>query len=911
VRIRRLFRLDRGAPDVAGAVDDELRFHFEMTVAELEKKGFAPADARNEAERRFGNVERTRNGLADIDRGRVMTERRAEWWSGVVQDLRYAVRGIRRKPAFAIAVVATLGLGIGANATMFGIVDRLLFRAPAWLEHAGDVNRIYFARSNGGKEVIDAEVQYRRYLDIAAWTSSFSMIGAQFNWREPVGKTDPAQLRIGMFSANLWQLFTVHPVIGRFFTTAEDVPPDGANVAVLGYGYWQSAYAGRADALGKQLHIGRFDYTIVGVAPRGFVGFSDEAPVAFIPVTSGGNNVYGLRMPVDVLHPQVRVRWPDTYHLTWVQLVARRKAGVSVAAADADLSRAYTRSYEMQVATGRNETPLADTRPRAIAGPVQHERGPNQAAASRVATWLIGVSAIVLLIACANVGNLLLARALRRRKEIAVRLALGVSRRRLLAQLLTESLLLSLLGALAAIAVAQWGGDLLRTTLFPNMTWTSTLADRRVLSFTAAAALFAAVLASLAPALQFRAIDLAGTLKSGQREGTRHSSPLRTSLLVLQATLSMVLVMGAGLFVRSLHNAQAVRLGYDVTHLVYVEPELRGVVLTESENIALHRRLLDASRALPGVADASLASSVPFYQDYGQELFVPGVDSVNKRGEFILQDVSPGYFRTTGTRILRGRGITSDDRKGSRGVIVVSQSMAATVWPRQDAIGQCVKIGADTMPCNTVVGIAEDIRFSSLSKSDPELMYYIAADQFPAFLAGMFVRTGGDAATAVESVRSALQREMPGPATVNATALSQYLKPETQSWQLGATMFTLFGLLALAVAAVGLYSVIAYNVAQRSHEMGVRVALGAQMRDVVGLVVLDGVRVVAVAIVIGGAIAMTAARWVEPLLFETSARDPQVFAAVAVLLGLVAVGASLLPALRAARVDPNAALRAD
>ena len=215
------------------------------------------------------------------------------------------------------------------------------------------------------------------------------------------------------------------------------------------------------------------------------------------------------------------------------------------------------------------------------------------------------------------------------------------------------------------------------------------------------------------------------------------------------------------------------------------------------------------------------------------------------------------------------------------------------------------------MPCNTVVGVAEDIRFNSLNKGDPELMYYIATDQFPAFLAGVFVRTAGDAAVAAESVRRALQREMPGAATVNATPLSQYLEPETRSWQLGATMFTLFGLLALTVAAVGLYSVIAYNVAQRSHEMGVRVALGAQMHHVVGLVVLDGVRVITVAVVIGGAIAMVAARWVKPLLFETSARDPQVFGAVALLLVLVAICASVIPALRAARVDPNVALRAD
>jgi predicted permease len=895
--IRRLLHIGRGRASIGRAVDDELRFHFDMTMRDLMKQGMTPDDARREAERRFGDVDRTKARLEKIDRARIGNERRAEWWSAFAQDVRYALRGFRLKPGFAFAVILTLGLGIGANATMFGIVDRLLFRPPTYLIAPERGARLYLVRMINGKESQQSGFGYKRFTDIRDGTSSFDAMTPFYTRSLAIGAGESTtEMRVAMSGADLWKLFDVKPVIGRFFTAAEDLPPDGTPVAVLSYAFWQTKYGGRTDALGTKLDIGPTKFTIIGVAPDGFTGYEMPTPVAFIPMSAQsatmGNSV-----------------WNSTYTMTWFSVYARRKPGVSLQRANADLSNAYTQSYRAQTQAHPKATPVAIAKPRAFAGPVLANRGPNQSADSKVATWLIGVAGIVLLIACANVANLLLARALRRRREIAVRIALGVSRTRLLAQLMTESVLLAALGGLSGLLIAQWGGAIVRRSVFEIDAPGGAIDDPRSLLLVAALVAFAGLLTGLAPAWQAGRSDVAGSLKSGAREGTVHRSRLRIVLLVTQAALSVVLLVGAGLFVRSLRNVQNTRLGYDIDRVAWVQLEQRGVKMDTTEQRLLRERLLERAQTLPNLETASRGLTVPFWTSWEYSLYVAGIDSVSKLGSFTLQAGSPSFFETVGTRILRGRGITTEDRANAPLVMVVGESMAKLIWPNEDAIGKCVRVNSETAPCTTVVGIAEDVRRGSLSEPAPH--YYMPIDQFAASQGGLYVRTRGPASTQVESVRRSLQALMPGVSYVTVTPMETIIGRETRSWRLGATMFTVFGALALTLAAIGLYSVIAYNVTQRMHEMGVRVALGAQGRDVVRLIVREGLAIVVPGVALGAVVALLAGRWIAPLLFAVSPRDPSVITSVIVTLVIVSVVASWIPARRAACVDPNEALRSD
>jgi predicted permease len=821
----------------------------------------------------------------------------------LVQDLRYAVRGLRQKPGFAIAVVATFGLGIGANAAMFGIVDRLLFRAPALMRDPATAHRVYLYRTFRGEERPGGVGQYARYADLARWTTSFSVVAGYSARPLAVGVGDAArEMQIAVVSAAFFRFFDASPIVGRFFTEAEDRPPEGSPVVVLSHAMWQARYGGRRDVIDSTVQIGPTVYTIIGVAAEGFVGlWPDRPPAAFIPITSYAAGT-GFR--------PTTATWWETYSWGWMNMIVRRKPGVSVAAANADLTNAFHRSYEAQLVEQPRVTPIAIARPHAALGSILFDRGPQASNVSKVATWVGGMSVVVLLIAAANVANLLLARALRRRREIALRLALGVTRGRLLSQLLTESVLLAALGGVVGMVIAHWGGAALRAGLLEQSEAAAGFRDPRTLLFAAGAAVLVGLLTGLAPVLQARRADLTGDLKAGNREGTYTRSRARGALLVVQGALSVTLLVGAGLFVRSLRNVQGIRLGYDVDPVLLVNLTMRGVKLDSAPTVALRHKLLEAARTIPGVENASLQTSVPFWSTWSVGLYVEGIDTVSRLGQFNLNGVSPEHFATVGTRVLRGRGITDQDRAGAPRAMVVSRNMGNVLWPGRDPIGQCIRLNADTMPCTYVVGIAENIRAQSLS-ADSGYYYYVPAAQFNPTSGGLFVRTRGDGRAHVESVRRRLQREMPGASYITITPFRQIMGQQTRSWQLGATMFVAFGALALALAAIGLYSVMAYNVTQRTHELGVRVALGARGGDVIRLVVGGGLRVAGVGVAFGALVAFWAGKWVQPLLFSVSARDPAIFAGVAAVLILVAMAASWVPALRASRVDPNVALRAD
>jgi putative ABC transport system permease protein len=822
----------------------------------------------------------------------------------LVQDFRYAIRGLRAKPGFAAAVILTLGLGIGANAAMFGIVDRMLFRPPPYMHDPAMVHRVYVSQSRRGQENFNGVSMFARYQDIASAATKFSATAGFTSNDIAVGVGDAArETRVASVSSSFFGFFDAPPVIGRYFTTAEDSTPTGAPVVVLSHATWQVKFGGRPDALGQKVQIGPEIYTIIGVTPPGFVGlWTDRPPAYFIPITSHG--------AVQAASMTLKETWWKTYHWGWMSMIARRKPGVSVGEASADLSNAYRQSYAKQIIESPKITPMALAKPRALAGSILAERGPNESSFAKVATWVGGVALIVLIVACANVANLLLARAIRRRREIALRLALGVSRARLLSQLLTESLILAVLGGAAAIVIAQWGGAALQAGLMPKSAPAAAVSDSRTLMFTTLVAVVVGLLTGLAPAWQMRSSDLTRDLKAGAREGTFHRSRARVALLLLQGAMSVMLLVGAGLFVRSLQNVESIRLGYDVDPVALVDYNMRGLKLDSSGAVALRQRLLDRARTLPGVENASLQTSVPFWSSWSVSLFVEGIDTVGRLGQFNLNAVSPEYFNTLGTKILRGRGITAADRPTAPRAMVVSEAMAKALWPGREAVGQCIKVNADTMPCTYVVGVAENIKSNSIN-DDTGFFYYLSAAQFNPQSGGVFVRVKGNAAKFTELIRRELQREMPGSAYVTVTPFSDIVGSQKSSWKLGATMFVAFGLLALVIAAIGLYSVIAYNVAQRTHEMGVRVALGAQSRDVIRMVVAEGFSLGATGIVLGGAAMLVVSKWLKPLLYDESPRDPAVFAAVTLILLAVTMAATWAPARRASRVDPSIALRAD
>jgi predicted permease len=871
---------------------EEMQFHRDEIERDLIARGHSPADARAAAHRAMGNETFGR----EESRGVWLWP----WLDAVWQDARCFLRGLRRTPGFAAGVMLTFALGIGANGAMFSVVDRLMFRPPPLMRDPGTAHRVYLYRVVQGVES-QAGLPYGRYADLARLSTAFSDFSAYTAQPLAISVGDAAEVvRVAAVSAKFFAFFDAPPARGRYFTSAEDSLPAGTPVAVISHDAWLRRYAANPDVIGQTVQIGPTVFTIIGIAPPGFAGlWPDQPPVAYIPVSTYAASRSGAN-------------WATTFtSQVGIGTIVRRKAGVSIDAATADLSNAFTRSFQAQLDLSPGSNPLSSYRPRAVAGSILAERGPEPSSVSRVATWLAGVTLIVLLIACANVANLLLARAISRRREIAVRIALGVSKQRLLSQLFTESMVLAALGGVAGLLVAVFGSRALRTVFFPGTERMPIIGDSRTLAFMAIIVVCVGLVSGLFPLLQARHLTITDDLKTGAREGGQLRSRARVTLLVLQGALSVVLLVGAGLFVRSLGNVRHVRLGFDADSILLVRINMRGVPVDSARMTQLRLQLLSAASEVSGVSHASLQESVPFRGSSSWPIYVEGIDSTNKFGVFEANAVSPGFFATMGTRILRGRGFENGDVDGATRVIVVGAAMGQRLWPGQDPIGKCVRIDADTVPCRYVVGVAEDTHAHKLSTESRLFYYYLPAAQWRPHDGGLFVRTRGDVRRMVEPLRQRLQREMPGMSYVTVLAFAEVMSAEMRSWSMGATLFTAFGVLALVLAAVGLYSVLAYDVAQRRREFAVRVALGAAMRDVMRLVVAGGLRYAVYGVVVGGAVAWLAGRWIAPLLFNQSPRDPAVFGTVTGALLVVALAASLLPAIRGARADPNAVLRAE
>ena len=844
----------------------------------------------------------------------------AAWLELFGQDVRYAARGLRLRPGFAAMVILTLSLGIGANVTMFSILDRLLLRAPS---HIVDVDRVVQVHSRWVRSPnVQSSHPYVLYKDFLAGVSEFEQVAvttpSSVVDREyyPLGRGSSATRIPGaQVSASYFKLLGVRPHRGRFFQDDEASETNPQQVAVIGYGFWQRQFGGRDDAIGKSLELGTNRYAIVGVAPKGFTGVELSDIDVWIPIAAAN----GLRFAKGA-------DWATTRNSQWLSIIARLKPGASQERARAQATAVFRAGERERFASSTNARNRASADSQSVElssilpGKSIKAFGLSaRSAEMRVSQLLAGVSFIVLLIACANVANLLLVRALGRRREIAVRLALGVGRARLVRQLLVEGMLLSIIGGVGAMLCAQWSSGFIRTMLLGESSWSGSAIDLRLMAFTVVAAIGTGVLTSLLPAMQASRPDLTSALKAGAREGGAARSRTRSVLLAGQAALAIILLAGAGLFVRSLKNVTETPLGIDIDQVLVAGVAHASVGMSNAEAREVFRQVTARATEIPGISAAATSVGLSFGMGWGTRLIVPGREAPMETNNPSQYAVTPDYFKVLGIRLVDGRLFTDSDRAGSELVTVINETAARTFWPGQNPIGQCVKVGADSLPCTTVVGIVTNARRQRLVEQ-PTSMIYRPLDQLDpseydrsvTFFGFSFIaRTTRKPSTVAEPLRRLIQSAGPSMPYAEVRPLSDRLGRQTRSWTLGATMFSIFGALALLLAAIGLYSVVAFTVAQRVHEFGVRVALGATGTNLLRLTVVRGVMPVVAGIGAGLAIALVASRLVEGLLFETSPRDPVVFISVSATLLLVAVMASLVPALRATRVDPMLALRSD
>jgi predicted permease len=892
--LRRVFRIAGVRRDVKTDLEEELDFHFQMTVEELTAEGMSRSAARAEANRRFGDLRKYKRELERTDRRRVTQARWAEALHIARQNIGYALRGMRQSPGFTAAVVATLALGIGANATMFGIVDRLLLQVPAHVRDAEQVRRLSLHGHWPSGPAFD--FTYLSYPDFMDWQAaqSFESVAAYSQTETTLGRGEGAtRVEAGFASGDFFPLLGVQPALGRL-TEREDDLPSAAPVAVLGYGFWQREFGGDASVLGRTMDGARQSYTIIGVTPQGFTGLELEAVDVWLP----------LHARFSELGSDAR-KWRRTSY--WLKIIAHLRRGVSLAAAQSEATNLLRIGRGELIEQGRFDPDVT-----VGVNPIQTERGPDASGESVVARWLAGVSLVVLLIACANVTNLLLARAARRKKEIAIRLALGISRRRLIGELLTDSMVLAGVGGIVALLIAAWGGELVRMVLLPDVAWATSPVDSRVLAFTAALTLLTGLAAGLVPAIQSSRPSLSNDLKEGMREGRARRSRTRLALLVAQGALSVVLLVGAGLVVRSLQHVESIDLGMVPEGVLVARLELEPSERSDDEVIRIHQRALERLKALPIVEEGSAGDGIPFMSGSIAELFVPGLDSLpaSARPGPWVDAVWPDYFLTMGTPITRGRGFTESDGAGAMRVAVVNEAMARGLWGADEPLGKCLQIESRDAPCTYVVGVVANRRYHDIMR--PEWAYFVPLTQNSEFRIGaLFVRGRGNAQELAPAVQRELMAGDPNIRYAIVRPLQDVIDPKLRHFRLGATMFTVFGTLALVVAALGLFAVLAFDISQRTHEIGVRSALGASRQGIVGMVMRQALGLTAAGLVIGLVVALLASGKLEPVLYEVSPRDPLVFGGVAVTLLLVATAAAIIPASRAARVDPVKALRTE
>ena len=901
---RRYLRFWRRDP--AADVDDELEFHFAQRVAEYERSGMSKEDAFVAVRARFGDTGSVRAELTRIDR-RIARRHDAWLWADAVRnDLRSSVRRLSRRPAFAAAVVITLALGLGVNAAMFSFLDRVFLRAPAGLGDPGSLRRVWLL-NHDEKGALQASP-----LGVSA--EAATALETALSGRASLALFDDQLLGVGgdsltsrstviRASANYLPLLGVRAELGRLFSTDEANLEAPAAVAVISDAMWRSRFGGDSSVLGKRLDLESVGFTIIGVASPGFAGVDLERTDVWVPL---GEKPIGFD----------QLMWPMGSGPTFGVLARLRDSND-----DASLQAAATsiaRQFDARAAGIRRQggfgRPTFDSLERVVTGPIVEARGPGRERKEvSIATRLGGVAIIVLLIACANVINLLLGDAVARRREIAVRVALGISRTRLAWLLVAPSVVLALAAGAGAGASAGITGALLRTRLLPDVHFADSGFSWRPIAFTLLAALAAGALTGIVPAVQTARADVTSFLKAGAREGVVQRSRLRSLLVALQAALSVVLLVGAGLFVRSLRNVEQIHLGYDVARLVSAGVRLPGYAPWDSATAA---RAAEQLRHVPGVEQVAMATNAPLSGGVLLTRFFTATDSAH--GDLAHHDienvasfmgVSANYFTTAGIRIVRGRGFRSDPGWS----IVVNETMAHEYWPGGNAIGQCMRLNKKDSPCYTVIGIAEDAHRRGVIEK-PHSHYYVPLDHpaakgmegYSMVIRADPARIGGVVAATQHILRSAFPTGVP-----RVDVVQDAISPAYRPYRLGAALFSAFGILALLVATVGVYSTVSYSVTQRTHEFGVRIALGARLADVVRAVLQRALGPVVAGVVVGLGIAFATSRLVASLLYQVSPTDAFVMASVPLILVATAVAAATIPARRAAGVDPVEALRAD
>ncbi len=889
--IRRVFRLGIGGGDSEREVDRELAFHFEETVRELVSSGMTEGEARMESRRRFGDEARYRKELGRMARGADRRMRVAEGLGTVGTVVREAARGVVRAPGLALAVVVVIGLGVGVNAAMFGVLDRVFVRPPAWVRDADGVRRVFVHRRySTGREGTDA---YHTYPDYRDWSGVESLAATAAYSPQELVVTTPAGVErqpVTLATAGFFPLLGVRPSLGRFYGEAED-RLGGARVAVLSHEFWRSRFGGSADVLGEQVEVEGTGYTVVGVAPPGFTGAELKPVSVWLPFHAAGELVEG------------GTEWVESRGWYWFEVLARLDPSVPVHRAEAEATAALR--------AGRADNPGYDAEAKVELASLILARTSEASAEAKVVPWLMGVALMVLLLTCANVANLLLARASARERETAVQLALGAGQGRIIGTAMLESMLLALAGGAAAIVLAAWGGGLLRSLMLPDLAWRDAPGGARVLAFGLAVTLLAGLLSGLVPAFRLSRPHVVGSLRANGRGVVRGRSRMRSGLLVAQAAISVVLLVGTGLFVLSLRHARGVDLGFEPDRVLLVRLEPEGGYPGGEAMTRMYRDAREEVRGLAGVDATAISTTLPFRNNRGVDLRVPGLDSIptTAAGGAYINAVTGGYFEVMGLEVLQGRGLDDADDGSAARVAVVNATMARLLWPGGGALGQCLII--EEHPCATVVGVVEDHHRYELEEP-ASLQYYVPLSQapFPWPPTRLIVETAHPGALA-GPVRDALQGQIPGAKLVTTQPYEDVIDPSYRSWQLGATLFAAFGVLALLVAAVGLYSVLSFNVLERRPELGIRSALGAGSARLIRLFLGDGIRVAGIGTLLGLAAGGFAATRAEPLLFRVDPLDPRVLGAVAVAVLTVAAVASVLPAWRATRVDPNEVLRSE
>lgn len=868
-RLRRFLRFDARAD-----IDEELRFHLEARIADYEARGMSRSDAERAAHGRFGDADAVRHALEIHDAAARRRTQRREIVSTLVQDIRFAIRALRRTPGLTVTVLATLAVGVGANTAVFSVVSRQLLE-PLPYRDAGRLVMLYTAGAHGGGGRV-SPVQIDRLQRASRTLSAVAAFG-DYSGATYVGDRETITWQSASVGPEFFGTLGVGPLLGRLID-ARDVAPGAPRAVVLGNEVWKRDFGADSGVVGRTIRVSDADWTVIGVLQPDFVAPA-RAPQVWTAVDP--RRMLGTRMA-------------DRY---WYQAVARMADGASAPQVGAELqvlAHAATTDSATTFPTTLVAVPIRD----AIVGDVK-----------AVLLVVMGAALVVLLLACVNVAGLFLVRATARRREMAVRAALGAGRWRIVRQLVTESTLVGLAGGAVGMVLAVWGKRLLLAAgrnVLPS-TGLPAAIDGYVLAFGVAASLLIGLVAGLVPALFRDRDDISSTIGESGRgsAGGRRHTRAGSVLVAGQMALAILLLVGAGLLGRALFALERTDMGFDAgRNVLSMYVTLPASYSAHDAQTTFFTEWLTRVRAAPGVRAAGVIGIAPWNGWNPATVRVDGGDSLTVP----LGLVSDGYFESVGTRVTQGRAFATTDRAGSLPVAIVSERLARAAWPGRSAIGQRLRIEDDTA-WSTVVGVVADVRQSPFA--DAEASVYKPAWQAPQRWYEVLVRTDGDGMAVVPAVRQALRAMDRTVAAVGPRTLDQVVSASLAGHRLPTFFTTAFAALALALAVLGMYGMLAYTVALRTRELGIRAALGGSRGTIRALVLRDGLRIAVIGTAIGIAIAALASRVLGAMLYGVSSHDPIAFVGAAAVLLVASTAACLVPARRATRVDPVEALRAE